>query len=422
MSEIDSDSEELSRPGSHSSLFPDPVRKRKIPTPSSFHSSPFSPAVSKGNLPILPVVMSAVGQKSFFRSLSFANLKQFVVALECLVKSVKNVRVAIGGDLFVTPVDQAQKSALLSLTSVASVNVLCSKTRSEADYKGVITGVPASEVDCDEILSSLKDQNVTHVRRINKKVEGVLVPTTALVLTFAEPPPFRVSLAYRSFVVRMYMPSPMQCANCHRVGHTENHCRFSPRCASCGKDHVPEAPCGSPAKCINCLQSSHTTGSPECPTFISHQRVLKHAKSNNISVVEAQDQINRLSTPSSLPSLSNTVAWPAVSTRDNELEDLQKKFAALESKVDSLAVGLQPLLVLKDSVGSLTKMVTSMTSKIDALSAMSSAVSELQKEFSLFSSMMAPADESEMDVEPSKPKLCVKSSASSKLVPLSLSK
>jgi hypothetical protein len=58
---------------------------------------------------IAPVVVSAIDKPGFFLSLKFADTKSFVDDLARLVKPVKNVEVASGGDLFVFPFDLEQK-------------------------------------------------------------------------------------------------------------------------------------------------------------------------------------------------------------------------------------------------------------------------------------------------------------------------
>lgn len=106
---------------------------------------------------IFPVIITAIDKPHYFSSLDFAGIKNFVGAIVELVNSVKNVEVASGGDLFVFPVDFSQEQILFSLTCINGINVRCSITKSETEFRGVIFGVPVDESE-NSILALLKDQ------------------------------------------------------------------------------------------------------------------------------------------------------------------------------------------------------------------------------------------------------------------------
>lgn len=131
--------------------------------------------------------------------------------------------------MFVFPVDFSQKQKLLNLKCINETDVKCSLTNSETEYRGVIVGVPVGESH-SSLLYLLKYQNVIGVYRFNKSIEGVKCSSLVAVLTFIQPIPYRVPMAYRSFLVRA---KHTHCLNCHRIRHTANRCRFPKRCPKC---------------------------------------------------------------------------------------------------------------------------------------------------------------------------------------------
>lgn len=96
-----------------------------------------------------------------------------------------------------------------------------------------MSDVIVSEENDRVIGSSLKDKCVIEAKRIVRKVNGVLVPTESFVLTFPKTLPTRVTFAYMSFPMPPFVYRPMQCKNCHRIGHKAKHCIHPACCAMC---------------------------------------------------------------------------------------------------------------------------------------------------------------------------------------------
>ena len=349
--------------------------------PSLFNSSP-----SK----IAPVVVSAIDKPGFFLSLKFADTKSFVDDLERLVKPVKKVEVASGGDLFVFPFDLAQKQDILKLNCINNLKVSCKLTRSESEFRGVLVGVPVSESDSEVLLDLLKDQHVTHVHRVNKFADGVQSPSTVVVLTFSQPIPYRVTMGYRSFVVRAYSPKPMQCSKCHRIGHTATRCNFPARCPSCGGDHPPAVNCDSKAKCLNCQSELHRTGSPLCPAYISHWNALKFARANNVSMFEAKQRLSTLRSTTQTPPPASGPAVPSAIelAQQKEIDSLHLKVKLLDSKLSQLVVDTQPLFTLKSNVEKIVDSFAAIHEKIETLSGVPCAIQGLQKQFAEMATFM----------------------------------
>ena len=228
------------------------------------------------------------------------------------------------------------------------------------------------------------------MHRVNKFADGVQSPSTAVVLTFSQPIPYRVTMGYRSFVVRAYSPKPMQCSKCHRIGHTAARCKFPARCPSCGGSHSPAANCESKAKCLNCQTDLHLTGSPLCPAYISHLNALKFARANNVSMFEAKQ---RLSTLRSTTQTSPPASGPAVPSaielaQQKEIDSLHLKVKLLDSKLSQLVVDIQPLFTLKSNVEKIVDSFAAIHEKIETLSGVPCEIQGLQKQFAEMATFM----------------------------------
>ncbi|KZR96018.1 Uncharacterized protein APZ42_009881, partial [Daphnia magna] len=71
-----------------------------------------------------------------------------------------------GGDLSVTPYDQAQQTRLLNLQTLSGRPVICSLPNSSLMNKnGVIFAIPVGNKE-EEILEALKEQGVIKVKRL----------------------------------------------------------------------------------------------------------------------------------------------------------------------------------------------------------------------------------------------------------------
>ncbi|GBN76197.1 hypothetical protein AVEN_111971-1, partial [Araneus ventricosus] len=95
--------------------------------------------------------------------------------------------------------------------------------------KGVITCGELFLIRTEEITEDLKCQGVTHVRRIKIRREGKLLDTKHLVLTFHSPKlPQSIKAGYMNLAVKPYIPNPLRCFKCQRIGHSKLACRGTP--------------------------------------------------------------------------------------------------------------------------------------------------------------------------------------------------
>src|SRR5664279_1775923 len=158
--------------------------------------------------------------------------------------------------------------------------------------KVVITGVSGEWTD-EQLHEEI---GAEFIRRIKRRVDGQLQPTTAVILGYVENPPDVVKLRYRQYRTRTYVEEPKQCHNCLRFGHLKANCRSTTRCPRCAGNHTyddcayklqPEA-----VKCANCGES-HSAKYRGCAKFSEVKQVLTVAATTKKSYADALKDIRR---------------------------------------------------------------------------------------------------------------------------------
>ncbi|XP_065368759.1 chloride channel protein E-like [Calliphora vicina] len=118
-----------------------------------------------------------------------------------------------------------------------------------------------------------------------------VVSTGAAIITFdLIYRPEELKLGWESVSVDEYIPNPMKCQNCQKLGHTRKRCRNIEICKECGTP-TPHDSC-TRKFCVNCQLDSHTSYDPNCPTFWKHKSVNHLRISRRCTNREAWDIYN----------------------------------------------------------------------------------------------------------------------------------
>ncbi|XP_055950828.1 uncharacterized protein LOC129984899 [Argiope bruennichi] len=221
---------------------------------------------------------------------TFHGVSPFLVekAISGHIGEANAIRKIRSGDLLVEVANKKQAQKILKIKSLSTIPVTVSAHRSLNSSKGVITCGELYNEETDEILKELRNQGVTEVRRITIKRNGNVMKTKHLILTFHFPKtPEFIKAGYMRLAVRPYIPNPLRCFQCQRIGHSKATCRGTLTCARCAEAGHESVDCTANEKCVNC-KGEHSSFSRTCPIWQLEKEVLSVKVKNQISYPEAK--------------------------------------------------------------------------------------------------------------------------------------
>jgi len=189
------------------------------------------------------------------------------------------------GNLLIKTKNNLQAEKLMKLTTMpGNIPIQVSEHRSLNSCKGVIYCNDLRGIEEAEILENLKSQKVIEVHKITKRASfGVTSETGLIILTYSLLTlPETINIGYEKINVRPYIPQPMRCMNCMRIGHIAKFCKREGSCLKCSRkihtDAMTGEECQETPCCINCLENkypntNHIPRDRKCPVFITHQEV-----------------------------------------------------------------------------------------------------------------------------------------------------
>ena len=244
-------------------------------------------------------------------------------------KSVQKLR---DGSLLVEASSDEEAKKLLNLKSFGpgwSLSVQAHKTLNSC--KGVIYCPDLMDNEEENILTEMKDQLVTEVKRIFTRKEGVLKPSPLLILTFNTTIlPDHIFIGYIRVGVRRHVPNPMRCLKCQMFGHIQINCKKPSVCGKCGKsDTHGDTPCDEKASCPNC-GDPHPAWSRECPVWIRERRVMEVKVTDGVSYSEARKRLQNFAQKCNPDqSFAAATSKPPKQDQAQELGNLMKMMSLL---------------------------------------------------------------------------------------------
>lgn len=202
---------------------------------------------------------------------------------------VKAVSCLSNGRIMIKCMDQKQKEKIMKMKMLAGARITCTEIGNKV--QGVISGVPLN-VSMDDIKGSLSGGAVISARRLqmwkdNKKCESMSVMIQFEGINL----PIRVKLGFVSFSVREYVPPPLRCFKCQRMGHTASVCKGKMRCAKCGGEHdYGKCEEGAEIKCCNC-GGRHSAAYAGCPVQQEAREVQKIKTVQHLTYAEATRKV-----------------------------------------------------------------------------------------------------------------------------------
>ena len=195
--------------------------------------------------------------------------------------------------LLVQASSQQQASKLPNIKRIATYEVAITAHSTLNQSKGTVFSETLSACSIDELEEVLREQSATKVERMKRRVNGALVDTHRHIITFSKPePPQTIRITdWHYELVDLYIPTPMQCVKCQKLGHTQNHCRRgTPVCARCSQEGHQARDCRNDPKCANC-DGDHKSMDKKCPHYEYKAEVLATQTRQRCTYHEAVDQV-----------------------------------------------------------------------------------------------------------------------------------
>lgn len=210
-------------------------------------------------------------------------------AIEKEIGIVKAVSFLSNGRIMIKCKDGKQKQKILKMKTLVGGKITCSEIGDKT--RGVISGVPLN-VSMEDIKGSLNGGIVTSARRLQMWKDDKRCDSTSVMIQFEGGTlPIRVKLGFISFSVREYMPPPLRCFKCQRMGHTANLCKGKMRCAKCGGEHeYGKCEEGAEIKCCNC-GGGHSAAYAGCPVQQEAREIQKVKTMQKLTYAEATRKI-----------------------------------------------------------------------------------------------------------------------------------
>ncbi|KAH9372537.1 hypothetical protein HPB48_000279 [Haemaphysalis longicornis] len=104
--------------------------------------------------------------------------------------------------------------------------------------------------------------------------------------------PAHVKVGHFRHAVRPFVPKPLQCHKCLKIGHVSSVCGRATVCSKCSGSHDAKACTVGVLKCANC-QGTHDASSKTCSRLKEEQKILKQMIKDHSSHKDASAKVRR---------------------------------------------------------------------------------------------------------------------------------
>lgn len=207
-----------------------------------------------------------------------------------------------------------QAKQLITLTRLNSeINVTIKEHERLNQSKGFISCREFKILSDKEILDELSSQNVIAIKRNkyrNDKKEEIESGSYVITFSTTSIPEF-LYVAWERVRVREFIPAPLRCFICLKLGHHSSLCEkqeIERKCFNCGENlhtSIGEQ-CKKSPKCVNC-DGDHQSTSKKCPRFEKEQTIQKIRVMEKVGFREAVYIYNQRQTSQQGPLLSEII-------------------------------------------------------------------------------------------------------------------
>lgn len=210
--------------------------------------------------------------------------------LEALVPNeIKDIRVNTRKNVVAIDVEHAAAlDSLRKVTELDGIKVHPHIPLGKESSTGVIYDVDETIADTDlSILIKPATENtvIANVFRLGTS-------RCVKIVFKGESLPTHVKVGHFRHAVRPFVPKPLQCWKCMKLGHVSSVCKNTSVCSRCTGPHTTDTCEASVLKCTNC-SGPHDASSKECPLIRKEMAILKKMVRDNSSHREAAASIKR---------------------------------------------------------------------------------------------------------------------------------
>ena len=204
-----------------------------------------------------------------------------------------NIKKEGSSALLIKVKSREQGEKLKEVHQLAGKQVEVKEHRTLNQSKGTVYSRAMSNTPIETLKEALKEQHVVNIERMKMWVQGQLKETDRYILTFDRPdPPGTIKLSdWHRELVELFIPRPMRCSKCWKLGHTHKHCRAPELvCYQCAEVGHRGINCNRAARCINCC-GDHRSTDKECPFYVFKCEVLATQVRLKYGYKEAEDDV-----------------------------------------------------------------------------------------------------------------------------------
>ena len=206
----------------------------------------------------------------------------------------KNIKKQNKDTLLIEVQSENQGKKVMQIKKLGGLEVQVTEHKALNQCKGTVVSRAMSNSTIEELTEALADQKVINVERMKIMKNGELIETHRYIITFDKPdlPPVVRITSWHIEPIDLFIPTPMRCLNCQRIGHTKKRCRRNePTCSQCSEEgHISKECRKTPPKCINCGQE-HNSMNKTCPYFQFKREVIATVTKEKLTFQEAEEKV-----------------------------------------------------------------------------------------------------------------------------------
>lgn len=120
------------------------------------------------------------------------------------------------------------------------------------------------EMTTEEVKKEIRRGIVIEGKRLQMNKGGEKTDSLSILVMFKQSMPREVRIGWINYRVREYIPQPLRCSKCQRMGHKAVQCKGRQRCAKCSGEHeCGKCDKGARLKCCSC-GGEHSAAYGDC--------------------------------------------------------------------------------------------------------------------------------------------------------------